>query len=48
MSLTIENISRTGLGYLKIQMIKGKKTTATAWCSRYELRDTYLSILAIN
>ena len=48
MALTLKNISRTGLGQLKIHFINGNKTTLTAWCSRSEIRTVKQELKSIN
>ncbi len=48
MSLTMSNISRTGLGKLTVNMKNGKKSTETIWTSRSQIATNISSILQTN
>ena len=48
MSLTKKNADKTGKNKLTVNMIDGKKTTESVWCSRSKAVENYLKILDAN
>ena len=48
MALGINNISRIGLGKLRIDFYNGNKSTLITWCSRSEIKQIKQDLKSIN